>query len=657
MCAPTRMRIRILLALCLAAVLTVATGCSGEPGGGAANNGDQSDAAADTEDDSDAGADADAPDTGGDAADTNADGSDDAEPSSLSLRVLNIDGAPVEGATATVAGASKSTDASGRVTFDELVAGRLVAQVEADGFAPSTEVLTLPEATDAVQTLHLLATGEPHPFDPTTPSELYEDRVRLSIPANALVDENGDAYAGAAQALITPLNPSTGELAAMPGPLEGILEGDSEPTPMQSVFMADIQLQTDTGAPLSIADGQQATLEFVIPDDLQSDFTVGDEIEAYWYDIDAGHWIQEGKGDVIESTYAAGRLSWQVDVSHFTWWNCDEPWYDKECVEVEVIDEGTGDPVSGAQVQVDGVSYNGVTAGTTDADGTTCVDFKLDSTAQVSAIGPSGRNMVGDAIEITGNGTAATCGGQGSGSCQQVQIELAPPACLSGTVVDPNGDPIEGADINGFYDGAFGNESVSATTDASGAYCLSVPRQAQVDVIASRIDANGDYTSAGTTVSAANASQTCGRDSCTDAGALTPEVGQTGCVSGRGMLAPPGSDNAGSVPAGTHVYLFEGKRGDAAGAGDFVIDCSTPPGEWGTLLAETTTDAAGEFCLPAPVTANELSVVMGKCVDAEMCFRTRAGVTVSQTASCGSGNCTPLVEPIYMNRVECGVGP
>ncbi|WP_168210864.1 carboxypeptidase-like regulatory domain-containing protein [Persicimonas caeni] len=652
-----------LTVLCLAASLGA---CSDDQGGGSGNNANNNggqDAATDTHEDA-SGSDI-GPDAGSDASDAQSDASDaETQTSSLELTIFDIDGEPIDSANVTLAkpGASSAspatgqTNADGAVSFDELTSGRTLAMVEADGFAPATAVVDLPANTEAARSIHLLATGAPHPFDPTTDSELYEDRVHVSIPANSLVDAAGDDYTGAAQALITPLNPSTHERAGMPGPLEGVLEGDDDPTPMQSVFMADVQLQTDAGEPLSLKDGAQATLEFVLPDDLQDDYSLGEEIEAYWYDTDAGMWRQEGMGEVIESTYAAEKLAWTVDVSHFTWWNCDEPWYDKECVQVSVVDEASGAPVSGAQIYVDGVSYNGTSYGITGDSGVTCVDFKLGSTAQVSAAGSDGRTQIGDAVEISGTGTAATCSGMGDGDCQQVQIELAPPSCLSGTVVDEGGNPIEGATISGRYDGPFGTESETATSGPSGEYCLAVPRGAEVDVVVTHTDANGEFMTASSSVTAADASLVCGDDSCTDVDPLTPEVGQMSCISGE-VMTNPGTNDFGPVSPGTHVYVFHGQRGDAAGMGDFVIDCTKPPEEWGTLLAETTTNADGSFCAPTPVAAVDVSVVAGKCgSQAERCLRVRGGVSVAQAASCGDGDCTDLIEPIYMFN-ECGEGP
>ncbi len=65
---------------------------------------------------------------------------------------------------------------------------------------------------------------------------------------------------------------------------------------------------------------------------------------AWWFDLDAGHWREEGTGTIQPSQTQPGKLAWVVQVNHFTWWNCDAPWTDKSCVNVLVVDE-VGAPV------------------------------------------------------------------------------------------------------------------------------------------------------------------------------------------------------------------------------------------------------------------------------------------------------------------------
>jgi hypothetical protein len=574
---------------------------------------------------------------------------------SLTVRVVDIDGDPIEDAQVQVSELAMETDADGYAEFG-VGAGIWKPKVRADGFASGGIRARVPQGVSMHRTVHLMPLGEPHTFDASSPSDVYEDRVHVRIPADALQDADGNDFSGMAQAHIAPLNPSTDDKAAMPRPLSGILEGDQDPTPMESIFMADIRLTDGSGNDLQLKDGSEATLEFVLPDDLQDDYSIGDQIEAYFFNEALGIWEQDGMGEVIESTYASGKLAWQVNVNHFTWWNCDQPWTDKNCAQVAVTNQSSGNAVSGAQVYVDGVTYNGTSTGTTGPGGDACVDFKLGSTAEVTAVGPNGQlAQVGNATQIMGSNTAATCGGQGSGSCQTVQVQLAPPTCLSGRVVDGNGNTIQGATVTGYYDGANGTESVSATTGSNGEYCLSVPQQADVDVVVT-YDDNGTLKSDSTSVMAAGSAQSCGGGGCGSVPDLTPVTGQTGCITGSAVT----NDTAGNqaVAAGTHVYAFEPTGG---AAGDVKVDCSQPPSQWGNLLSQTTTDANGQFCLSAPVGTGQVAVVIGKCnssaSDPETCLTQRpVGSAVSQAGACGSGSCIQLQEPVYL-RDACGEGP
>jgi len=570
----------------------------------------------------------------------------------INIRVLEVSGEPIEDASVMIGEQAAETDADGYTSF-ELEPGQWRPRVDAKGYSAGAAEIDLPSGVSIERTIHLMPMGEPHEFDASTETEVFENRVRLSIPAGALKDADGNDYTGTAEAHMAPLNPSTDDDAAMPTPLSGILEGDEEPTPMESMFMADIELTTEDGEPLSLKDGSEATLEFVLPDDLQEDFTTGDEIEAYFFDEAAGIWKQDGMGEVIESTYAAGKLAWEVDVDHFTWWNCDAPWTDKNCVQVEVVGQSSGDPVEYAQVYADGVSYNGMTSGSTGSSGEACVNFKKNSNVELKAQRPLGLSTVSSNVtQISGSSTAATCDGQGSGNCQQVQVTVPEPTCLSGRVIDDSGNPVDGADVKGRFSGPNGKATAHADTDSNGEYCLEVPRQAQVDVSASYFE-SGTFRSTSTQVTASSSASSCGSGSCTSVSDLNPQPSSSGCVKGE-VMVNRGASNRSAAAAGTNVYLFAGTSGP-------VIDCTQRPSQWGDLLGQAVTNGSGEYCLDAPVGAEQLIAVAGKCnssaADPRTCVSEQPiGVGVSQTASCGSGSCVKPQEAVHL-RDACGEGP
>lgn len=635
-----RVRRKFLYA-CLCACLSfgVFVGCSGDTGGD--SNGTSNDV-------SDAG---DADDGGDDAVDGGdaSDSGDEEEVGALHLQMYDLDGDAVEGADVALGSETEQSDEDGVATFDELDPGRVVAQIEADGFAESTAVVDIAAGITANDTVHLMETPDPISFDASDDATLYEGRVRLDVPADGLVDQDGDTYNGQAEASITPLNPSTGERAAMPGPLEGILEGDEDPTPMESVLMADIVIRDDAGEELQVADGSRLGIEFVLPDDLQDEYAEGDQVESYWYDTEEGVWKQESTGEVIESSYADGKLAWRYEAEHLTWWNCDEPWYDKNCVDVDVVDEDSGDPISGVTVKADGLTYNGVTVGQSDTNGDACVDFKLDSEVALGAEMTSGYAPVGAPQTLTGSSEPATCAGQGDGQCQQVELEMAPPTCLGGLVEDENGDPVQGAEVTGYFDAQGLQASATATTGSSGEYCLDIPQGTDVELFA-QYDDGGEMLTASGDATSDTAELSCGDGSCTSADTLQLGEAGDGCISGEVVAA----NQNGSEPApATNVYLF---RADESTDERINIDCDADPEDWGELLASGRTDNSGSFCLEATVSADPVIPVAGRCGEhVEECVSTNPSIDLIDPGQCGEGSCTTMPEPLYIEA--CGTGP
>jgi hypothetical protein len=232
-------------------------------------------------------------------------------------------------------------------------------------------------------------------------------------------------------------------------------------------------------------------------------------------------------------------------------------------------------------------------------------------------------------------------------------VKLESPTCLSGKVVDSNGNPVQGASVTGYYQGGYGRTSKSATTGPMGEYCLPVPKQASVKVSVSIVE-NGTFKAASATVTAGGSAQACGGGSCTSVPDLTPKTGQTACIS-TDVLVEDGMNGPRGAAAGTHVYAFA-TQGDSAGV---EVDCSKAPSEWGTLVGQTTTDSSGSFCVSAPANAQTITLVAGKCSSggsqAKRCLNQRPVSGLSAGASCGSGNCKQLVEGMYIAR--CGEGP
>ncbi|WP_375773296.1 hypothetical protein NR798_21250 [Archangium gephyra] len=344
---------------------------------------------------------------------------------SLLLQVVDDTGNPVAGAAVSSQGAVFPVDSSGHLLLENLPPGRLLARVDALGFTSATAVVELQEDAHAGARVKLLHLPEPLPFKAEEGGTLQTPQVRVTIPPDAVVDALGQLVTGTVDVTIAPLDPTT-QLAAMPGPLEGTRVAEGETVQLESFFMAEVSLWSN-GAPVQLAPGKSATLEFVLPESLASQFHVGDSVPAWWFDLDEGRWREEGEGTIQPSTTQPDRLAWFVTVKHFTWWNCDAPVTDKSCVNVLVVD-GKGAPAKGATVSAEGTSYTGASrTASTGADGRACIEIKRGSTANVFA-GLAGAPVSG-MVAVTGSAGAAVCG---SGPCTEVRLTLADVICAPG---------------------------------------------------------------------------------------------------------------------------------------------------------------------------------------------------------------------------------
>lgn len=355
--------------------------------------------------------------TGPTTTDTDGDGDGAVEPvgTSLFLQVLDTAGNPIAIAAVTQGGVTRATNGAGQILFEQLAPGRFAARVEAYGYAAASAVMDLAEGAHGGLELRLLPLGDSIPFDADAGGTLERGAVRVTIPPQALVDANGEAVTGMVEATIVPLDP-TSNLEASPGPLAGIpTSGDGE-VGLESLFMVEVSLWQD-GRRLQLRPGASATLEMVLPESLQEQYVDGDTVPAWWFDLDAGLWKEDGAGTMRPSQSQPGKLAWTAEVQHFTWWNCDRPWTEKHCFDVVVIDMD-GDMVANSPVNARGVSFVGAAIPTvTGPDGHACVDIMVNGTADI---------LVGDLSmpatqQVTGVGLASACSGMGA-TCTTVAV-------------------------------------------------------------------------------------------------------------------------------------------------------------------------------------------------------------------------------------------
>jgi hypothetical protein len=512
------------------------------------------------------------------------------------IQVVDADGRPLPGAAVTVDGTSVLAGDDGVAHFSGLAPGEVVIRTEVDNYAPSVERVELVPGSANTWSLHLKRYEYRGVFPVASPGSVYFGEGYVDLQADAFVNGAGDPVTGFVEirAYTIDLYDLNGVVAA-PGDFTGLLD-NGETVDFESLGMAEISFFAG-GEEVFLAPGQTALLNFYPPN--TDGLNHGDVIPAWSFNEETGVWEEDGFF-VYDSNF--GVLT--AEVTHFTWWNCDKPWYDKNCLDVQVTLAGSGAPVAGATVLAQGVDYFGTSYGYTDATGHACVDYKLGATVTVNAQHPL-FGASSSSVNITGDTVAATCAGQGAGVCQAAALELPEASCASGVVVDSGGAPVEGALVFAELNSSLAT-TVSAMTDATGTFCLQLPADTSTPV---SVYTNDGRTGQALAQTGAAAAGTCGATDCFDLGDIEVSDELGGCVSGvaydqdynggygGGYGGPDTGNDSGQtetfLPEGTPIHVF-------LSSAPVSVSCepgTDDPASWGFKIGEGTVGPDGAFCV------------------------------------------------------------
>lgn len=232
---------------------------------------------------------------------------------------------------------------------------------------------------------------------------------KVTFPTNGLT-VNGDV-----QVTVTPIDVSSSAISAAPG--DFVARASSGQRVLLETFtMADISL-SQNGQPVNLAPGVQASLELLLPTTTR--LQAGDTQPMWYFSEKNGLWIEEGVGTVAASTEVPGRLAAFAEVTHFSAWNLDLPYYNPAAVRGRVVD-AAGQPVAGAYVNSVGMNFFGTSRTTTDGNGYFCILARPDSTIELHVSSVLGNQVMGTAT----SGPVQT----GAGSSYQS-------ACSAATVI------------------------------------------------------------------------------------------------------------------------------------------------------------------------------------------------------------------------------
>jgi len=281
---------------------------------------------------------------------------------SLQGIVKSEEGNLIGDATIQVAGQTIKTTSSGTFYVEDVKAPNngLYIKAEAEGFFPGgTRLLSHSSQTYNVEIV-LPAFDRRENFMASEGVEFYDlAGTKIVIPANGIVDQVGNAYQGNVTMYARWLDPTAENVETLsPGGLAAVV--DNELQVLQSYGMVGVELRSDNGEELNLADGTSAEINFPLPSEVSGE--APDEIDLWHFDETAGIWTLEGTAVKNGDKYTAS-------VDHFSWWNCDVA-FNTGILCITVTND-RGQPVPFAEIQLAATQF-GLATGYADENGVFC---------------------------------------------------------------------------------------------------------------------------------------------------------------------------------------------------------------------------------------------------------------------------------------------
>lgn len=277
---------------------------------------------------------------------------------SVSGRIIDENNAPVSLAIVECAGVMASTDADGFFNINNVTLDKYISTVKVTqpGYFTGYRSFCANEGRNLVN-IKLI----PKILSATVSSSSAEtvtlsNSTQISFQANSMVIKStGTAYSGTVNVYASYIDPTSTDIAAtIPGSLMGM--DDKNLYALQSTGMIAVELESVAGEPLQLASGRPATIKLLIPASLTND--APSAIDTWSLD-ERGIWKKEGTATKTGSFY-------EMQVTHFSFWNCDVP-MNSIYLKIHLVDQH-GNPLTSTYVTLTANAF-GIGSGMTDETG------------------------------------------------------------------------------------------------------------------------------------------------------------------------------------------------------------------------------------------------------------------------------------------------
>lgn len=353
---------------------------------------------------------------------------------------------PIENALITIGNNTTYTNGSGffYLTGISVDSDRAYVKVEKNGYFSSGRAVNPNENGISYASIQLLSKTAVGVVDNGTGGTVnISGGATLTFETGDVGLENGNAYNGQVTvyaSYLDPTAPNIGEIA--PGDLDAI-DANGDVVSLITYGMVAVELVGSNGEALNVAPGQ--TVEISMPFQTAQQGGAPASMPLWYFDEQAGNWVEEGIATLQGNNYVG-------EVSHFSFWNCDDP-----TTPVNLTLTVTCNGTPSANVAVTLFSPSGVQYGTcyTDAYG------------QIDELMPSGVATMLEIYDVCGVAMYSQSLGINNSDVDLGTISACSSSntsAFSATLLDCNGAPVS----SGMITVQVGSTVIPFFTDANG---------------------------------------------------------------------------------------------------------------------------------------------------------------------------------------------
>ncbi len=274
--------------------------------------------------------------------------------------ITGANGIPIQNVEIKAGSVTTTTDANGHFLANNAVfnTAEIFVTATKSGYFTGSRTLFVKSGSNNFLKIQLLPRTETAALNAASGGNVIVGNANINFPANAFATTDGNAYTGTVSvkaAYLDPLHPAT--RLQMPGALRGIntsgnLQG------LKTFGMMKVELETPTGQKLQLKTGSSAQLKFPIPASMMAQ--ANSTIPLWYFDEGTGLWKEEGSATKNGNFYTGV-------VTHFTFWNVDDP-YQYARIEMRIVNQ-LQQGIQGAGVQLTSLIDSTSSFDYTDASG------------------------------------------------------------------------------------------------------------------------------------------------------------------------------------------------------------------------------------------------------------------------------------------------